>query len=569
MNARVVRPLATALLGAFAGAAWLVLVYAFSPAFSIPMDRTVPALATGFYPPERNDRGAFSWTGPEARVVLDRLDRRVAWSCAIGIRGARPDPATLPDVAFVVDGAVVSTRRATNEFQRVTLDIPARPGRPGTVLSLSTSTVLEPGPRDARRLGVMVNELTCRPSGNQIALPPRDSLGHAALAAGLLGAGLGAIGITPGSAVGAAIVLGAAQARPLSARTTLYTAFPRHAVILAAVVASALVVGVFLADRFRLVPLRHTARFVAALSAGTLYLHLLVLLHPQRHLGVVPLTGLAAGHAWIAPIVVASTAVLAGMFLYDLVNNAWADRLAAASAVAFYNLAPIAFNVQARGDLAAGLADSLGVVAIAGLVAAGQTVAAPRHVAAVAFLLATAFLLHRDVAVILFAAVLFTAALCTLRGIASLRRQARTAAVSLALATLLATGFAYAFGNRGELAPHAADVAAHATAQAAFGWPILFLACVGAWRIARSALGDGLSLTLSGWLLACLAFLLLDVLLATDLPYGLVAYPAVSMLAAVAVGWAWRRGGAYRLSAVALSTWAVWVATANWIGWLR
>ena len=100
----------------------------------------MPPGITGFYPSERDGDQTFVWTHPQAIVALPGLDRRAAWRCWAVLRGARPDPATLPEVRFAVDGADLARKPTTNEYQTYEVTIPAAPDRRGLRLSL-TATV--------------------------------------------------------------------------------------------------------------------------------------------------------------------------------------------------------------------------------------------------------------------------------------------------------------------------------------------------------------------------------------------------------------------------------------------
>lgn len=184
-------------LGALAGAAALVLACAAQPVIVLDMDGEPSTLARGFYPVERAPGGlTFAWTTARAELRLPGLDRRAPWVAVVRLRGARPDPAQLPDVQLAADGVVLRTVRTTNDFQDVTIEIPARLGDRGLVLGVIPSSTFVPGPGDARALGVMVDEMRVSPAAGTVALPPRRALGSATIAAGTFGAALAAIGVT-------------------------------------------------------------------------------------------------------------------------------------------------------------------------------------------------------------------------------------------------------------------------------------------------------------------------------------------------------------------------------------
>lgn len=632
------RAAGAALLGAFAGAAWLVLTYAVWPAIEFHTDRDLPAAASGFYPVERNDLETFVWTAPQASITLPGLDRRSSWTCSVTFRGARPDPATLPDVAFAVDGSVVAHRRATNDYRTIDVQAPAVAQKRGLQLSIAVSTPFVPGPADRRQLGVMIRSLRCAPTGGAVALPPARTLRQAAIAAGLFGAGAGLVGVTAGSAVGAAFALASAQSLAMACGVAPFSEFPELAVAFAFWITLALVIGVILVQRLRGQPLRNTARFAAIFAAGALYLKLLVLLHPGKFIGdamvhahrlmavvgghylftstapgnyefpnaiglyvvAAPFRVLVQDPVVLLRIVTAVADTLAGLLLYAMVVRAWRDRLTAAMAIALATFVPLAFDIHAVGDLTSSFGQSLSVVSVALF-----TWPALEPTSLVAMTLATiatagAFLSHTSTFALLFATALLTAAVYWLWTQPVLRRAAAAVLVCLIVATALSLGLYYRhFGSvyrlqydriRSEVT-HAQP--ATATAQqpvaggpgsrpisvriaavpgslnACFGWPILALAAIGLWRLARAGNGDRLTPAVLAWLAACAAFLVLGVLTPIDTRYYPAAIPVVAILAAAGARWGWKRGSAVRLGTAALLVLIVVRATLNWIRWIH
>jgi hypothetical protein len=115
--------------------------------------------------------------------------------------------------------------------------------------------------------------------------PARAALSGAGTAGAALGAANAALGLTAGSAIGAALLLSAAQGAILARGYGPYTDFPAVTGRLAIAIAVALVLLTGVARWVRAQPLRNTARFAIAFSGGALFLKLLVLLHPDMPVG--------------------------------------------------------------------------------------------------------------------------------------------------------------------------------------------------------------------------------------------------------------------------------------------
>ena len=356
--------LSSAALGALAAAASLVFVYATNPTFWPPL-QLIPSLGSGFYPVEQNEVGAFSWIGERASIRLEGLDRRVEWRCDIRVRAGRPDPRDVPSLSVTVDETVVATRDVRHEAEHLAFSVPVQPHRRGATLVFTPSDTFTPPTGDRRRLGVVVEDLACRPAGG-IPLPPRPALGRASLAGALLGAGFGLVEVTAGTAVGAAVVVAGLQAIPLALGVGPYLVLATAAVVLAALVAFLLVAGVRITRRLRGTALRNTAKFVAAFTVAVAYLKLLVVLHPET----APATPAAASIAvlladrwWEVGRVAIDAGV--GVVLYLIGCRLLGDRLAAAGSAVLYQLAPGSFGLAATRPASA-LAAPLVLLALAG-----------------------------------------------------------------------------------------------------------------------------------------------------------------------------------------------------------
>jgi hypothetical protein len=175
--------------------------------------------------------------------------------------------------------------------------------------------------------------------------------------------------------------------------------------------------------------------------------------------------------------------------------------------------------------------------------------------------LLVAFLSHTGTLATLFASAVCIAGLFVLRGGPELKR----AGAAIAAATLAAAAIAVAVYYAHFMPTYRAEFAriGHETATAALdaggrtigdrlrsvpyslgiyiGAPVLLFAFVGAVELMRRT-GDRLALALGGWLLACLAFLVLGVLTPVDMRSYLAALPALAIAAAHGAAWAWNEG---------------------------
>ncbi len=626
MTRGVGRAIAAGVLGATVAAAWLALFYAVGPVLRIDFDKDLPPLATGAYPVERDPATGltFAWTDEEFALRLPGIDRRVDWVLDVRVRGARPDPRENPDLVFLADGVPVLTRHAETDFTNIRVTIPADPSRRrGALIAIHASRTFVPGPSDPRALGVTLDWLTLRPAG--IVLAPGAAFGGAAIGGAALGAAVAALGVTAGSAVGAAALLTAGEASILARGSAPYTTFPITVAKLAVWLAIALVVIAGAVQYWRGQHLRNTARFVAALSFGALYLKLLVLLHPDMSIGntlfhadrfhdvlagKLYFTSIAPGNYTFpdAPglyvfaaafagtvrrgladmallrIIVCSVDALAGVLLYSVIVRARGDRLAAAMAVGLYQLVPLDFGVVTAGNMTNAFAQSLSVIA---LVALTTRFLRWEHRGAVILssaLFAAAFMSHTSTFATLTVTILTTAVLFWWRGGPALKSPA--GAVGVALLVALVASIALYYGHfldtyRTQLARIGAETAAAARDAGGrgivgrlldvprylglyFGWGMLALAAWGGWRMWRLRLPDRLTLTAAAWTISCAAFLALGVLTPVDMRYYLAAIPIVAIAAAIAASAGWAAGGTARMVSAVLLAWCVFTGVHNW-----
>ena len=482
MAAALIRAIAIAALGAIGGAACVAAAYAFRPAFTLEMDADLPRNVTGMYPPEYVPGGAsFAWTGRSARVSLQGLDRRVAWTCTVRIRGGRSAPLTQPTVEVTVDGATAASAITTNEF--VDLDVPVPPSfeRRGLSLTILSSSAFVPGPGDPRELGVQVDRLQCRPAGSAIALPPRRAYVAGMLAGGIFGAAFASIGITAGSAVGAVLLLAFAQGFPLSSGPGPFNVYADRMPWLALWIAAGMVVVVKALEWPRRPPLRQTARFAIAFAAAALYLKLLALLHPAKPLvdavfqahrlqwvldgryyftqlmpsGVqfpyaialyvfaAPWSAVTRDYVSLLRIVVCVTECVAGATLYAAVVRTWGDRLAGAIAVALFAVIPTSYWVIGNANLTNAFGQSVALLAITLVVVWALQGGTPIQIVAWTLVIALALLSH----VSTFATLGLTLALMVVlfwwSGTPVLRRAARGLLIATALAGIFSVAIYY------------------------------------------------------------------------------------------------------------------------------
>jgi hypothetical protein len=400
----VVRPAVTAALGAMLGVMFVVAFYARDPAFDLSMETDLSAIGTGFYPTEHDGTHAFAWTMREADLSLAGLDRRVSWACSVRFRGARPNDAIpQPRLTLSADGQTGSVFEATNEFSEARIAVPPRGATPGLTLSLTSSSVMVPGPSDPRSLGVQVDRIACSPSGAGIAWPPAAAMRTAAIGGGAFGAALAGIGIPIVAALAGTVIVSAAQALVLTDGISPFGSFLAKADVFAAWIAGLMFVSAGLLGAMRKQPLTHAARFVVAFSAVSLYLKLIALVQPSKplidavfhahrfewvlagrfyftqlstsatpfpyaiglYLFAAPWSWLTRDYVTLLRVVVCATEVAAGALLYPMIVRAWGDRLAGAIGVALVGLLPLSYGVIGSSNLTNAFGRSVALVAIA------------------------------------------------------------------------------------------------------------------------------------------------------------------------------------------------------------
>jgi hypothetical protein len=471
MRRPLTRALVSAVAGGLAGALVLVLAYRRAPEISFSMGSAVPRVLWGFYNPERAGELSFAWSRAQAGVTLPGLDRRVPWACDIRLRGARPPGIAQPQVAVTVDGVRTVVVDATNDFVNVLVSVPIRSDRDGVVLALATAPVFVPGARDARELGVQVDEVACRPASP--AAPPRGALGAAALATGIFGALFALLGASVVAASAAAFGVALAQALPLVHGVALYSPLLDRLVPLAAGGGLVAALVALVAGRVTAAPLSPPARFVLGYSAAVFYLLAVALLHPSKTLvdalfhahrlewvhggryfftqpmpdGVSfpyaialyvtasPFMAFTRDHVMLLRVVVTAVHVLAGLLLYLVLARRHDDRLGGAMAVAFWPLVPHWYVVVGNANMTNAFGQSVATAAMLSALALLPDRRAWWALLIVFALTLLAFLSHVSTFPLLAAALLGVAALFWWRGDAPLRRaSASLAAIAAAAA---------------------------------------------------------------------------------------------------------------------------------------
>jgi hypothetical protein len=360
--------------------------------------------------------------------VLEGIDRRVAWQCAVRLRSGRPDSVEPPLVEMAIDGRPAVVRVAPAAYQDFSAGVPAD-GTRRLAITLSSST-FTPGAADSRALGVQVDRIRCRSTAG--AMPSYRAILEAAVPPAVLGAALGAGGLALGGLAAITLLIGVLQATPLAMAPALYARYGTSAAGLAVVMAVVVMLLQKGAERWTGRGWHPSARLALGISAAALYLKLLALLHPAKpiidavfhahrlewvlggrffftqpiqdavqfpyaiglYLFAAPWSLLTDDHVALLRIVVSGAEAIAGGLLYLMVVRAWQDRWAGAAAVALFHGVPITFAVVGNANMTNAFGQSAALTTIA---AATIWTLSRRHtgqLAALVALAALAFLSH-------------------------------------------------------------------------------------------------------------------------------------------------------------------------------
>lgn len=451
------------------GAVLLVLVQRGQPVLVLEMDRDLPEFTSGFHPVERSGEVTFAWTFNRAVVRLTGADRRADWTCTARVRGARDAGVPQPDVTLSVDGATMTTAAATNDYQDVSLRVPARPDRPGLTLTLTASSTFVPGPADSRQLGLQVDRIACGPEGGW-SWPPARAWRAAALGTAGVAAAAGVLGLGAALSLAVITVMAMGLALLLATGGGAFGRFP-DVVTAVSLAGSALIVVVVLAGRiWPRVRVSTMAALALIVSVVLCALELLALLHPAKQMvdalfqahrldwvlagryfftqplpdGVqfpyaiglyvtaAPFAALVTDHVLLLRTVVIAANAIAGLALYWTVARWWEDGLAGLIAVALFHLVPLPFVVLGNANLPNAFAQAVAVVTL--VAATGLGGGRRVWMIPVALLAALAFLSHVSTLALL-AGLLATA--CVIYFVFG-GRAGRVGAVALAAAVIVA-----------------------------------------------------------------------------------------------------------------------------------
>ena len=324
------------------------------------------------------------------------------------------------------------------------------------------------------------------------------------------------------------------------------------------------------------------------------------------YVAAAPWAQMIQDHVALLRIVVLVAEAVAAAILYVAVVRAWGDRLAGAAAVVFYHAAPLSYVVIGNGNLTFAFGQSIAAIAMA--IAIIWSTSERWRLAGVGLfaLTALAFLSHVGVFPLVGVALVATGALYAGAGGVELRRAGRVIVGVSVLAALFAIGSYYAHfpevyrGLRrvstGEAVPSSAmatptrpPVAPLSVSQRAGRAARIAVDAYGPWMLLLMPLGvaaisqrrtDRLTLALAGWGISLMVFLAFRVLAPVDAPlqryadefihrvYGMTL-PAVAIVTASAVAWAWRKNAAWRTAAALLSFGALAVGIVHWSAWFQ
>ena len=385
------RVAAVAAIAALAGAAWLALLYGRSPALTLEFNTTAPAaIVRGIYTAERDDASGrtFAWTTDRATIRLDDLDRQVAWSLDLTVRGARAGGAPNPELQVFADGVHLQTIATTVDFADARIaDSAAADREPPDARAAIVVDVRARAGRHARSWVSCSTGSRSRRTASRCRRAPRSP--GSPLASAAAAAGVAALGVTAGSAIGAALVISAGLAALVAHGFGPYTDFASVAArtSLWIVLVGAVLIGTARAIRKAAVPadgevrdclLRRRAAAQAPRAAApehadrrralpraplprgarrTLVLHVdrarqlpvPVRARPLRRRD--PVRGTrrrGAADMTLLRTIVCIADALAGLLLYAMASRVRGDRLAGAIAVAIYHLIPLGFGVHRR-----------------------------------------------------------------------------------------------------------------------------------------------------------------------------------------------------------------------------
>jgi hypothetical protein len=445
------------------------------------------------------------------------------------------------------------------------------------------------------------------------------------MAAATVGVAAALLAVTPAATVATAILVSLALAALVAHGFGPYTDYADAVARTVAWTAVATIALASFARWKRGEAFRNTAKFAIAFTAAAFLLELLALLHPDMPIGdalfhahrfqdvlagqyyftsiapgnyrfpyapglyvvAIPFAGLArrglSDMTLLRTIVCAANA-LCGLLLYGVVARIREDRLAGAMAVALYHLIPLGFAVMVVGNLTNSFAQSLSVAAIALMASPAVRLDRPIAVALLTATLAATFLSHTSAFAIGSVAAVVIAFLFWWRGGPAMRSPAAAVLVAGVGAAAFSVLVYYAHfldtyktelaRIGGETATAAPDAGGRGISgrlalvplylRGYFGIPALSLAAWGIAMLWRRKARDRSTLSATGWLLTCGAFLLLGVLTPVDMRYYLAAIPAIAIFGATSAATAWGWSANWRALAIVLLTASLYVGLHAW-----
>jgi hypothetical protein len=316
------------------------------------------------------------------------------------------------------------------------------------------------------------------------------------------------------------------------------------------------------------------------------------------------LTPLTRGWITLMRVVAVAADAGAGLLLYSAIVRNWQRAGVGVIAVLLYLLIPAGFQIHAVAYLTNGFAQTMAVSGLALLTLAAN--GSKRRVAlGAAFIaLTVALLSHTGTFLLLWVLLVLLPLMLWLTGDVAARRLAPAAAV-VAICAIVSSGLLY-YGHfttqyaamlsarpaaarpstPGEIPVQRAE--AHQTkwvrgwtplrnrlaavpgyTSRYLGFVLLAAAASGLTSIMRSGSRDPLSILLAAWCATCVFFFVLGQLTPIDIRYYLAIFPALGILAALAIDIGMRRGGPARFVSVAAVAW--WIATgiAYWFAWFE
>lgn len=483
MPRALIRGLVAAVVGLVAGVVLLLLTYPANRHVALEMDSDLPSFLSGTYAVEREGRRNFVWTSSRVVVRLAGLDRRSAWTCTMHVRGPRDAAQPSPELTWSFDGAGGSTTALDNEFEDVTIEIPARPERAGLTLTANIHPTFTPGPSDPRELGAQIDWLRCSPASSWVWPPP------AALQAAAVGGAALAVAATLAAApvtltIALVLVGSVGQALLLARGGGVFASYPEQLATFVVSAAALLLLVVWTPVVVRRPRLSGAALVAVSLSVVLAMLKLAALSHPAKGLvdalfqahrlewvmagryfftqpmpsGVqfpyaiglyvtaAPFEALIADHVLLLRTVVIVVEAIGGAMLYAVIARGFQDRIAGVLAVVLFHAVPVTFVVLGNANLTNAFAQSVGLIAVCGLALMPVPARALKAVAAlvgVGLLIALAFLSHVGTIVVLAGTLGAVAATWLLARQRDLTKLTAALVIMTTLAAMLAVGLYY------------------------------------------------------------------------------------------------------------------------------